>query len=197
MPACRCAAAIGIASESRHLRIVEDDCGQRNGAEDDLEALDRTSIFSSPTRNSFGAARQRNASAIGAPEGLFVFHISRDPDSPLSGAPILQSRMLPCRPRWLRSVLSSSCSTMSVAARCRVGAPPRTPAPGAYDSATIRPLTSSLHRRRRPAPTWISTRPRGSEASTISSTIYANRTVCDGLYLAGQLAFCKVGPENR
>src|SRR5246500_5243977 len=72
-----------------------------------------------------------------------------------------------------------------------------TTAPGAYDSATIRPLTSSLHRRRRPAPTWISTRPRGFEASTISSTMYANRTVCDGSYLAGQLAPDKVGAENR
>src|SRR6516225_5588131 len=72
-----------------------------------------------------------------------------------------------------------------------------TTAPDAYDSAMIRPLTSSLHRRRRPAPTWISTRPRGFEASNISSTIYANRTVCDGLYLAGQLAPDKVGAENR
>jgi hypothetical protein len=56
-----------------------------------------------------------------------------------------------------------------------------TTGPGAYDAATIRPLTSSLHRRRCPAPTWISTRPRGFEASTIWSTIYANRTVCNGL----------------
>src|SRR6516162_7438012 len=72
-----------------------------------------------------------------------------------------------------------------------------TTAPGAYDSATIRPLTSSLHRRRRPAPTWISTRPRGFEASNIWSAIYANRTVCDGLYLARQLAPDKVGAENR
>src|ERR1700757_1114441 len=72
-----------------------------------------------------------------------------------------------------------------------------TTAPGAYDSATIRPLTSSLHRRRRPAPTWISTRPRGSEASTISSTIYANRIVCDGSHIAAQLMPDKVGAENR
>ena len=72
-----------------------------------------------------------------------------------------------------------------------------TTAPDAYDSAMIRPLTSSLHRRRRPAPTWISTRPRGFEASNICSTIYANRTVCDGLYLARQLAPDKVGAENR
>src|SRR5215472_10537737 len=72
-----------------------------------------------------------------------------------------------------------------------------TTAPGAYDSATIRPLTSSLHRRRRPTPTWISTRPRGSEASNIWSTIYANRTVCDGSYFACQLAYDKVGAENR
>jgi putative transposase len=70
-------------------------------------------------------------------------------------------------------------------------------APGAYDSATIRPLTSSLHRRQYPEPTWISTRPRGSQASTISSTIYANRTVCDGSHLAGQLALYKVGAERR
>src|SRR5215472_284679 len=52
-----------------------------------------------------------------------------------------------------------------------------TMAPGAKDSATIRPLASSLHRRRRPGPTWIWTRPRGSELSTIWSTIYANPTV--------------------
>jgi hypothetical protein len=32
-----------------------------------------------------------------------------------------------------------------------------------------------------PLPTWISTRPRRSEASTIWSTMYANQTVCDGL----------------
>lgn len=43
-------------------------------------------------------------------------------------------------------------------------------APGAYDSATIRPFSSALQRRRRTTPTWISTRPRRSEASTISST---------------------------
>src|SRR5580704_1682681 len=48
-----------------------------------------------------------------------------------------------------------------------------TTAPGAYDSATIRPLASPLQRRRRPAPTWTSTRPRGREVSTIWSTIYA------------------------
>src|SRR5262249_33490720 len=49
-----------------------------------------------------------------------------------------------------------------------------TMAPGAKDSATIRPLASSFHRRRRPRPTWISTRPRRSELSTIWSTIYVN-----------------------
>src|SRR5215467_5678687 len=49
-----------------------------------------------------------------------------------------------------------------------------TMAPGAKDSATIRPLASSFHRRRRPGPTWISTRPRRSELSTIWSTIYVN-----------------------
>src|SRR5215204_1454006 len=52
-----------------------------------------------------------------------------------------------------------------------------TTAPGAKDSATIRPLTSSLHRRRRSGPTWMSTRPRGPELSTIWSTIYANPSV--------------------
>jgi hypothetical protein len=50
-----------------------------------------------------------------------------------------------------------------------------TTAPGANDSATIRPLSALLHRRRRPTPLRISTRPRGAEASTIWSTIYANR----------------------
>src|SRR5262245_5265767 len=48
-------------------------------------------------------------------------------------------------------------------------------APGANDSATIRPLSALLHRRRRPTPLRISTRPRGAEASTIWSTVYANR----------------------
>ena len=57
-------------------------------------------------------------------------------------------------------------------------------------------FASSLHRRRRPAPTWISTRPRGSEASNIWSTIYANRTVCDGSYLAGQLAPTRRGQRT-
>ena len=37
------------------------------------------------------------------------------------------------------------------------------------------PLSALLHRRRRPTPLRISTRPRGAEASTIWSTIYANR----------------------
>src|SRR5262245_20580839 len=37
------------------------------------------------------------------------------------------------------------------------------------------PLSALLHRRRRPTPLRISTRPRGAKASTISSTIYANR----------------------
>src|SRR5262245_47025042 len=39
----------------------------------------------------------------------------------------------------------------------------------------IRPLSALLHRRRRPTPLRISTRPRGAEASTIWLTIYANR----------------------
>ena len=38
-----------------------------------------------------------------------------------------------------------------------------------------RPLSASLHRRRRPTPLRISTRPRGAEATTIRSTIYANQ----------------------
>ena len=46
-----------------------------------------------------------------------------------------------------------------------------TTAPAANDSATIRPLVATLQRRRRPTPTRISTRPRGSEASSIWSTI--------------------------
>src|SRR4249920_3162750 len=50
-----------------------------------------------------------------------------------------------------------------------------TTAPGANGSATIRPLSALFHRRRRPTPLRISTRPRGAEASTIWSTIYANR----------------------
>ena len=50
-----------------------------------------------------------------------------------------------------------------------------TTAPAANDFATIRPLSALLHRRRRPTPLRISTRPRGAEASTIWSTIYANR----------------------
>src|SRR4029077_12212390 len=46
----------------------------------------------------------------------------------------------------------------------------------AHLPATTRPLTSSLHRRRRPTPVRISMRPRRSEASTIWSTIYASRS---------------------
>src|SRR5271165_5307835 len=52
-----------------------------------------------------------------------------------------------------------------------------TTAPGAYDSATIRPLSSSLQRRRRPTPTRMSMWLRRFEASTICSTIYANRSI--------------------
>ena len=43
----------------------------------------------------------------------------------------------------------------------------------AYDSTT-HPLTSSHHRRRRPPSTWISTRSRGFEASTMSSICAPN-----------------------
>src|SRR6476646_567982 len=72
-----------------------------------------------------------------------------------------------------------------------------TTAPGAQDSATIRPLASTLHRRRRPTPTRISIRPRGSEASTIWSTICANRSVQVGSHLATQATRYKVGAELR
>ena len=70
-----------------------------------------------------------------------------------------------------------------------------TTAPGAYDSATIRPLVATLQRRRRPTPTRISTRPRGSEASSIWSTICANRYAKVGSHLAAQIARYKVGAE--
>src|SRR4051794_3395457 len=72
-----------------------------------------------------------------------------------------------------------------------------TTAPGAYDCATIRPLVATLQRRRRPTPTRISTRPRGSEASSIWSTICANRYAKVGSHLAAQIARYKVGAEFR
>src|ERR1700681_3580530 len=72
-----------------------------------------------------------------------------------------------------------------------------TTAPGAYDSATIRPLVATLQRRRRPTPTRISTRPRRSEASSIWSTICANRYAKVGSHLAAQIARYKVGAEFR
>jgi hypothetical protein len=50
-----------------------------------------------------------------------------------------------------------------------------TTAPGATASATIRPFSSFGHRRFRPMPVRISTRPRPGFVSTISSTIYAKR----------------------
>src|SRR5260370_36771681 len=74
---------------------------------------------------------------------------------------------------------------------------PYTTAPGAEDSATIRPLSSARHRRRRPTPTRISTPPRRSEASTIWSTIYANRSHQISSHLAAQLAWGKVGTARR
>jgi hypothetical protein len=64
-------------------------------------------------------------------------------------------------------------------------------------SATSRPLASSLQRRRRPAPTWISTLPRTPEVSTIWSTIYATPHLECGPHRAGQVARYKVGAENR
>jgi hypothetical protein len=67
--------------------------------------------------------------------------------------------------------------------------------PGAKDSATIRPLISSLQRRL--IPTWISTRPRGFNAPTICSTKYANLSLKDGSHVAAQRARDKVGAEER
>src|SRR6266540_3731012 len=72
-----------------------------------------------------------------------------------------------------------------------------TTAPGAYDSATIRPLSSSLHRRRRPTPLRISTRPRGAVASTIWSTIYANRSCQHRSHLPNYAALRKMGAKHR
>jgi hypothetical protein len=40
-------------------------------------------------------------------------------------------------------------------------------------------------------------RPRRSEASTIWSTIYANRSNQDGLHLPDQIERCKMGTEHR
>src|SRR6266511_808726 len=72
-----------------------------------------------------------------------------------------------------------------------------TTAPCAYDSATIRPLSSSLHRRRRPTPLRISTRPRGAVASTIWSTIYANRSCQHRSHLPNYAALRKMGAKHR
>ena len=55
--------------------------------------------------------------------------------------------------------------------------------------------TSSPHWRRRPTPVRISMRPRRSEASTIWSTIYANRSNQDGLHLPDRIERCKMGTE--
>ena len=65
-----------------------------------------------------------------------------------------------------------------------------TTAPGAKDSATIRPLISSLQHRR-------PTAPRDFEASTTSPTIDANRFVQDEPHVAGQPAGYNVGPDDR
>ena len=70
-------------------------------------------------------------------------------------------------------------------------------APGSYDSATTWPFTSSLHRRRRPIPVRISMRPRRPEASTIWSTIYANRSQKDRLHLPDQIKRYKMGTGHR
>src|SRR6516164_6134242 len=61
----------------------------------------------------------------------------------------------------------------------------------------MRPLASSLQRRRRPTPTRISTRPRRSDASTIWSTICANPSVPDGSHVAAQVGPCKVWRQRR
>lgn len=53
----------------------------------------------------------------------------------------------------------------------------------------------TLHQRREE--TRISTRPRGSEPSTICSTICANRSAKAGSHLAAQAARYKVGAELR
>jgi hypothetical protein len=49
----------------------------------------------------------------------------------------------------------------------------------------------------RPTPTRISTRPRGSQASSIWSTLCANRYAKVGSHLAAQIARYKVGAEFR
>jgi hypothetical protein len=74
-----------------------------------------------------------------------------------------------------------------------------TTAPVANYSATIRPLASSPHRRRRPTPTptRTPTQPRGSEASTIRSTIYATPHPKCGPHRAARCARDKVGSEDR
>src|SRR6516225_4293930 len=61
----------------------------------------------------------------------------------------------------------------------------------------MRPLASSLQRRRRSTPTRISTRPRRSDASTIWSTICANPSVPDGSHVAAQVGPCKVWRQRR
>src|SRR5262249_38640552 len=72
-----------------------------------------------------------------------------------------------------------------------------TMAPGAYDAAPIRPFASSLQRRRRPGPTCMSTRPRGSELSTIWSTIYTTPSVQDVPHVAVQPGAGNVGAKHR
>src|SRR5215472_17457630 len=65
-----------------------------------------------------------------------------------------------------------------------------TTAPGAKDSATIRPLISSLQHRRPTAPCNF-------EASTTSPTNDVNRFVQDEPHVAGQPAGYNVGPDDR
>ena len=71
------------------------------------------------------------------------------------------------------------------------------PAPTAKDSPTIRPFSASLHRRRRPTPQRISTRPRGAEPSTIWSTICANPSHQEGSHLPSYAARIKMGAKHR
>ena len=69
-------------------------------------------------------------------------------------------------------------------------------APGAKDSATMRPFSATLHRRRRPTSSRISTRPRRGGESTICSTIYVNRS-CDPAHILDLPAALEKGGERR
>ena len=67
-----------------------------------------------------------------------------------------------------------------------------TTAPGAYDSATIRPLVATLQRRRHPTPTRISTRP-AAPKRVIYMVDHMCEPICQSrLHLAAQIARYKV-----